>query len=168
MSPLRAWSERAPDEAALFNPAFLAAVLNKAAAGYHRETGKALPFALAFLVPPIVLVRPTRQALPRQIRTSMAAWLQQHPRYRLRFAGLAGGFVPYVREGVLYGTSAGGLELTADGSVAANALAAGTARRIRDATDEYGDIMKKAEFVGRWFGRSGTADTVMALWGVRP
>ena len=168
MMALRTWLERAPDEAALLNPAFLAVVLNRAAAGHYRETGEALPFALAFLVPPVVLVRPIREALPRQIRTSMAAWLQAHPRHRLRFAARATGFVPYVREGVLYGAACGGLEIAEGGALSALALASGSARRIREATEEYGDIMKKAEFVGRWFGKAGTTDTVMALWGVRP
>jgi hypothetical protein len=168
MRPLRRWHERAPDEAALFNPAFLAAVINRAASGYHRETGNPLPFALAFLVAPIVLVRPTREALPGQIRTSMAAWLQEQPRHRLHFPRRAGGFVPYVREGVLYGTACGGLEMAEDGALGAHALVRGSSRRIREATREYGDVMKKAEFVGRWFGKSGTPDTIMSLWGVRP
>lgn len=168
MRPLRSWQERAPDEAALFNPAFLAGVLNRAAAGHQRESGSALPFSLAFLVPPIVLVRPTRQDLPRQIRTSMAAWLQEYPRHRLHFPSQAVGFVPYLREGVLYGVACGGLLVDSSGAISAQALARGSGRRIREATEEYGDIMKKAEFVGRWFARAGSPETVMALWGVRP
>ena len=38
----------------------------------------------------------------------------------------------------------------------------------RDATDEVRACIKKAEFVGKWFARSGDYTTVMALWGVAP
>lgn len=167
MRSLRSWRDRAPDEAALLNPAFIAAVLNRAAVGYTRESGSALPFTLAFLMPALVLVRPTRQSLPRQIRTSMAAWLQEHLRHRLAFPARVAGFLPYVREGVLYGISCGGLLVCDDWSVAAQALPRASAAGA-EARHELRDIMKKAEFVGRWFARSGRPETVMALWGVRP
>jgi hypothetical protein len=39
---------------------------------------------------------------------------------------------------------------------------------INASSDEVRVCAKRAEFVGRWFSKAGSAATVMALMGVRP
>jgi hypothetical protein len=41
-------------------------------------------------------------------------------------------------------------------------------RAIQKLADEARECAMRARFVGKWFAASGTADTVMAFWGVRP
>ncbi|MBI2569833.1 MAG: hypothetical protein HYV63_22750 [Candidatus Schekmanbacteria bacterium] len=164
---LSRWSERSPEEAALLNPALLAVILVRAVEGYRAEVGRGLPFELTFLVPPVVLVKATRERLPRQARTSLPAWLEDNPDVRLRFAETAVAMAPLVREAIVFGCSHGVLAL--DGAqVCAGKLDRSTTGLLRSTTDEVRDVVSRSSFVGRWYALAGATETVMALWGVRP
>lgn len=69
---MTAWIDRPPIVAAMLNPALLAAILATAANGYRKESDHALPWALSFIIAPLVLHRGTRQALPTSTRTRRA------------------------------------------------------------------------------------------------
>ena len=98
------WRQRSIEERALFNPALLAAVVHQAAAGYYAEKGAGLPFPLAFLAAAVVLHRPSRSALPTSVRTTLAAWLADHPDSRVGLLERARGIAPLLREGMLFGS----------------------------------------------------------------
>lgn len=156
---------RPAERDALYNPAFIALTLAQAAAEHERRTGDGLPFALAFLVAPIVLHGPTRQALPKQARSKMALWLQEHPVQRAGLGRRAASLVPDVRAGIRYGLRSGSLILE-------DAIL--TAPKPRVASDnimlsgEVNDILKRASFMGGWFALAGPASGIYALWRVKP
>lgn len=167
MSPLRPWHKRSAEEAALFNPAFVATVLHHAAKEFQQESGRGLPFALAFIAAPVVLVSMIRDLLPSRKDSSLAAWLQAHPQIRLKFGDVASAMVPAVREGILYGVAKQALQI--DGSdIKARPFQKGAGAVLASTTNEVGDILGKARFVGRWYANAGTVETIMVLWGVRP
>ncbi len=167
MTVLRPWQQRPAEEAALFNPAFMATVIHHAAKDFEEESGSGLPFALAFLAVPVVLVSLFRDALPSRKDSSLAAWLQGHPHIRLKFAGLAGAMVPVVREGILFGLGKGALHLDG-GLIRALPLKKGSGSVLGEGTKEVLAILGKARFVGRWYANAGTVETIMVLWGVQP
>jgi len=68
---MTAWLERSREERTLLNPAFCANLLWHATTGHSACNGTALAFEEAFLVLPLILERKTREALPRNIRTSL-------------------------------------------------------------------------------------------------
>jgi Family of unknown function (DUF6521) len=160
---MRPWNERSIEQAGLFNPAFLAAVLASASRGAEEHEGLAWP--LSFLVVPLVLHRPTREALPRGVTTSLPVWIERVPEARVGFAQRARDLAPFTREGARLGLRAGSLELAGD------RLRRGTIRRrtraVR-ASAERDDCLTRAEFVGRWLAGSGDVVTVFGLFGVRP
>lgn len=163
------WTERAPEEQALLNPAFVGLIGHQVAAGFQRESGSGLPFVLAFVAVPVVLHARTREALPGNIRTSMTAWLDAHPEALLGFPERATSLVSHVREGLLFGTRHGAVSINADGSVVPNVLPRSWVSVIRQLPSlEVHECAKSALFVGRWFGLAGPEATIMALWGVRP
>lgn len=164
---VRPWHERPGEEAALFNPAFLATVLHHVAKDFEDERGEGLPFALAFVAAPLVLISMIRDALPSRKDSSLAAWLQGHSQIRLKFAPIAAAMVPVVREGVLYGLSKQALQME-NGALRAQRLKKGAGSVLGDGTTEVLEILHKAKFVGRWYANAGTVETIMVLWGVRP
>lgn len=161
------WDQRSPEEAALLNPAFLALVLFHGVQGYEQETGHSMPFPLLFLVPPVVLVENTRRALPSRKDSSLAAWLQDHPSVRLRFAEVATSLVPVVRESLVFASSHGAVALEG-GTISASRLPRGARVKLAGTTQDVQAILKNAQFVGRWYANAGTVETIMSLWGVRP
>lgn len=165
MSKMIPWRKRPIEEAALFNPAFVAVVIQQVAAEYQLESNHPLPLELAFLAVPVLLVSNVRLLLPRKKNSSLAGWLQSNPEVRLNFAGMARSMVPVVREGILYGTRGGVLRLSGIGLEALPVRALNT---IGERSSEVSEILRKANFVGRWYASAGTTDTVMILWGVQP
>lgn len=148
------------------NPAFNGVLTTIAASGYLESASVPMPFAMAFLVQPVVLHRSTREALPRDTRTSMHTWLQTHPEVLVEFALRARAFVPIVREGVLFALSHGALALGADGTLAPKLPTVPETSSTADM--DLAVCLKRAGFLGRWFARAGTPATVFDSWGVRP
>jgi hypothetical protein len=156
---------RPAERDALYNPAFIALILAQAAAEHNARVDAGLPLSLAFLVAPIVLHGPTRQALPRQARSKMALWVEEHPVQRAGLGRRAASLVPAVRAGIRYGLRSGALVL----NDAALATPKPTVKRNGIMLSaEVDDILKRASYVGGWFALAGPASGIYALWRVKP
>ena len=156
---------RPAERDALYNPAFIALILAQAATGHEARVGSGLPFSLAFLVAPIVLHGPTRDALPRQARSKMAPWLEEHPVQRAGLGRRAASLVPAVREGIRYGLRSSALALN-------DATLSAPKPRLKSEdimlSAEVDDILKRAGYVGGWFALAGSVSGIYALWRVMP
>jgi len=161
------WNGRPLEQARLFNPAFLGTLIWSCARAYSSKANANQPFAVSFLVAPVVLHKSTRESLPTTTRTSLVAWLGENPQVLVGFSERAKSLVPLVKEALLFASNGGLLQVENAGVVAGDRPRA-MARFERDATDEVSSCLKKAEFVGKWFALSGDYTTIMALWGVAP
>jgi hypothetical protein len=159
---VRPWSHRPLEEVGLLNPAFIAVLVNEAAAGHQDEGGAVLPFPLAFLVVRIVVHEPTRAAVPHTVRTAVDTWLQRQPKARVTIPPLAVELVPWVREGIRFGMRRGALRVEG-GGVAAAPL---RRRPPGSSTPDLDVCRDRARHVGRWFARAGDPQTTLALWGL--
>jgi hypothetical protein len=162
------WSSRAREERVLLNPGFCATLLWHAAYGHHTATGTLIRVEECFLVLPLVLERGTRESLPRDVRTSLVTWLDSYPLVRSQLAVRAQSLVEFTREALLFGTLHGLLRVEVASVHARSARRQAVTASLRNTTDEVRFCAKKAEFVGRWFGRTGSAATIFALFGVKP
>ena len=162
------WSERSREERALLNPGFCATLLWQAARGYADVGTGALSFEEAFLVLPFVLHRETREALPRNRRTSLAVWLNENPLVRGRIANRARFLVPFTKEGMSFGGVHGLLRIDHGQLHADETWRRSVERSLKISSEEVRECAKKAEFVGRWFAQAGSTRTVFVLMGVRP
>jgi Family of unknown function (DUF6521) len=156
---------RPAERDALYNPAFIALILAQAATGHEARAGSGLPFSLAFLVAPMVLHGPTREELPRQARSKMALWLEEHPVQRAGLGRRAASLVPAVRAGIRYGLSTGALALN---DVTLNAPKPRVKGEDSLLSAEVDDILARAGYVGGWFALAGSASGIYALWRVKP
>ena len=165
------WKERNKEEQRLLNPSFCALLLWNAATGFATEKsryGRLMPLEEAFLVLSMVLHKETRDALPRSPATSLAVWASENPLARATVADRARVLVPFTKEALLFGGLHDLFEFPPH-SVAANADWKGKISSILTQTsDEVRFCVKRAAFLGRWFARSGNAETVLSIIGVRP
>ncbi|WP_282276228.1 three component ABC system middle component [Stenotrophomonas sp. PS02297] len=164
------WREQPSEQARLFNPAFLGALVLCSADGYQRTSQErhGLPYPLAFLVLPIVLHKLTREALPRTTRTSLPAWISVNAYTQVGFPVRASSLVSSTKDSIAVACRGGliaieGSRLCARAKMSTITQFANTVR-----SPEVSDCLKKAQFVGKWFSGSGDYQTIMALWGVRP
>src|SRR4051794_41139246 len=100
---MKPWVDRPRLEATLLNPALFASLLSAAAQGYESKSGEPMIWPLAFLVPPLVLHRPTREALPKTVRTHLPTWVRSEPLVRAGFPQRAARLTPLTREGLRLG-----------------------------------------------------------------
>jgi hypothetical protein len=71
---MSAWNDRPTEIANLLNPAFCALLLAQAVRGYQEETKVGLPYALAFLVLPLVLHKPTMTRSAAELQLEFSHW----------------------------------------------------------------------------------------------
>jgi hypothetical protein len=154
------------EEAALFNPAFIALLVRRAAEDHERRSdGRALPAILAYIVVPLALHGPTRRSLPSNVTAQMGEWIRAHPEAIAGLGTRACALRPFVSAGLRLGL-AHGLLRAEDGAFSARALP----RRPRGMTRsaEVDECIDKAGFLGRWFSAQADPVTTTALWGLRP
>ena len=163
------WPTRVVEEANLFNPAFCATLLVKAGEEFARKGARPLPFALTFLILPIVLHHGTRSALPSSTVTSMLPWIQDNREQLVEFAQRAQRLGPITREALLFGVQHHTMVLTADGNVTVGPKRqSATEKRTELFTDEARECVDRAGFLGRWLSTAGTTATIYAAWGIAP
>jgi hypothetical protein len=162
------WRNRSPEERTLLNPGFFSLLFWHAATGHMAEGGVGLPFVTTFLVPPIVLHRETRESLPRKVTTSLPVWLDDNQLVRARLAERAHTLVPYTKDGLMFGGMRGFLRVSANAVSAEQGWKRKINAELRRSSAEVRSCAERAEFIGRWFARTGSSTTVMAFMGVRP
>lgn len=164
----RPWSRRVVEEANLFNPAYCATLLGAATKDFSKKSGSPLPFALAFLVLPVVLHEQTRIELPHSTITSLLPWLQEHRTVLVGFSQRVFALRPVTQEALIFGIQQGALILNGPAVSTTNQYRAPTERRTDMFTKEAFDCVEAAAFLGRWFANAGTTSTIYAAWGVTP
>ena len=137
---MTAWAERPRVEATLLNPALVAVLLAAAARDYETQSTR-MPWPLALLIPPLVLHRPTREALPRNTRTHLSTWIRRQPLLRAGFPDRAAAMGPLTREGIRFGLRA------RDGATLTGHLDG------EPSEGELRQLLRRAALVGRWLAK---------------
>lgn len=164
----RAWNRRVVEEANLFNPAFCASLLATTSKDYSKKAAAPLPFALAFIVLPIVLHEQTRSALPHSTITSLLPWLQDNRAILVGFSRRVQSLSPATQEALLFGLGLGALTLQGAAIAVTKKYVAPTEARAGMFTPEAFACVEASAFLGRWFASAGTTSTIYAAWGVAP
>jgi hypothetical protein len=166
---MQTWPNRVVEEANLFNPAFCTSLIAKAAAEFNKKAHRAIPFALGFLVLPIVLHRGTRTALPSTTVTSLLPWIQENRDQLVDFSIRVQRLREIGKEAILFGLQHETLLLSEKGDlIVGPKRQSATDKRTGLFTDEARDCVDRAGFVGRWFAGAGSTATIFAAWGISP
>ncbi len=165
---MKPWIKRPKEEAHLLNPAFCCVVLTSSVVGYSSVELQGMPFPLIFMILPIVLHKWTREALPSNTRTSVAAWLQRDPSSKIQYHERIVSLIPFVREALLFGMINEWLTIREGGRIQTKLTESNIKDIPQETTREIKNYIMRAKFVGKWFASAGSAQTVMTLWGVRP
>jgi hypothetical protein len=153
------------EEEALFNPAFLGLLVRESAKQHdERSGGRPMPAVLAYLIAPLALHGPTRQALPTHVTAQMGEWVRAHPALLVDLASRARSLRPLVSTATCFGLRHGLLD-GEDGAIRAGNVKR-RPRGMPKSTDVE-DCLSRAGFLGRWFAEQADATTTLAIWGLR-
>lgn len=161
-----AWERRPVEMANLFNPAFCSILLREAVRAYQEEQDAGLPYILAFPILPLVLHKPTREALPRTIRTRMHVWLQDRPEIHIGFADRVRQLTGITKESIIFGVQSDLFAFDDYGDFIVST------KRFRpplwSPDSEPANCYKSSRFLGRWLANVGDTSTILTMWGIRP
>lgn len=164
------WNERPPEEQRLLNPSFCSLLLWHTARGHaavdRRCSG--IEFEACFLVLPMVLHREIRESLPMTVRTSLPVWLGCNPLAPATIANRANSLVPFTKDALRFSGAYGLLKFDQTIVRANLDWRRRIATTLKGSSDEVRACAKRAEFVGKWFAKTGSAETVLSLLGVQP
>jgi hypothetical protein len=158
-------AQRPLEDAALYNPAFLALLLRRCVDGYFQEHKEGLSLLLGHLGVSMALTADVRAALTMRINTKLGTWIADNTRARAKIPQISSAFVPYINEAVLFALQQRVVALD-NGTLIAGTY--GPATTIKGGSREVVDCQRAAAYLGRWFAVSGSHSTVAALLGVRP
>src|ERR1700733_10073901 len=154
---MKRWSKRAPEEANLFNPAFCATILAKAADEYTKKANRPFPYSLSFLVLPIVLHHGTRMALPSTTITALLPWIQEHREPLVNFPLRVQRMLGVTKEAIVFALQHQILMLSSNGDIGIGAKRQSpTDKRTSEFTSEAREWVDRAGFFGRRWAAAGT------------
>lgn len=155
------------EETALFNPAFLARLLHGTAHEHEGASGRGLAVPLSFLTLPLVLHKPTREALPGTSVALMQKWIRENPRHMARLSSRVIGLRSFSAAAIRFGIAHGVL-VSDNGLLRAGSLLRRPHNFGSLETPEIEECLKAARLMGRWFARQPDAATALAWWGIAP
>jgi hypothetical protein len=120
------------------------------------------------LVLPMVLHRETRESLPPRTTTSLAVWVGRNPLALSTIADRSRSLVPFTKEALRFAGTYGLLQFNQTLILANLDWRKRMDLALKDSSDEVRACAKRAEFLGKWFAKTGNAETVLALLGIQP
>ncbi|MEO6563278.1 MAG: three component ABC system middle component [Nitrosospira sp.] len=169
MVSLERWHDRPIEEANLFNPAFLCALLHEFLKDYAKAQAVGAPLTVVVIAMTATLHRASRERLPNTTVTSLYEWLQDNEDLLIGFASRAKNIVPYVKEAILFGMATEALAAGEGHNLLLGTTKATFPKSFIDTTTaEMKAIINRTKFMGRWLSNSGSEISVAAAWGIKP
>ena len=162
-----AWPERPSEEARHFNPAFCAELICRTVCEYFKSREAGLSLATAFLVLPLTLHKPTRDALPGRANLAFAGWIAERNPLLAELPGRVSRLRPITREALMFGIRHELLTIQ-DGDLVPGAKPIRINARPALTTDDVNEARSAAGLLGRWFANQGTQLAVLQGMGVSP
>ena len=162
---MKPWADRALEVQALQNPAFLGEILHRFCDSYTKARGQAVPFALLFVILPILVYSDLRETIRARSFSQLHPWIMANPRVRLQLPTRAQRLLPYTREAVMLLLATERIRLE---SGLVTPVKIKVKRRKGVTAPPPHDCYAKAETLGRWCGRALNDNTIFIMLGVRP
>ncbi|MCF6211033.1 MAG: DUF6521 family protein [Gammaproteobacteria bacterium] len=169
MKMLKLWQNRPPEEANLFNPAFLGSLIYEFVKEHQKHKSESAPIEFIPLFLAMVLHAPTRRRLPHSTITSLYEWLQDNEDSKIGFVQRVVGILPYGKEALRFGMSKDTLVMGIGHGIGIGGVKAHfPASFVRDTSLETKEIIDRTKFIARWFAKSGSEASIIGAWGIRP
>lgn len=165
---MKPWKERPKEVANLLNPAFCSSILNSSVLGYNQVNKKDMPLPILFMVLPIILHEPTRNALPNRVNKSLVTWIKENNSIRMLFHERVISLKPFTEEALMFSILHNWLSISKEGNIKSLKKQKDMRINLKESEENLYGFIKRSQFLGRWFASIDAPQTIMALWGIRP
>jgi hypothetical protein len=162
-----AWQQRPPEEAHIFNPAFCGELISRTVGEFHKACKRPLNLAVAFLILPLILHKPTRDQLPGRANVAFAGWIADKNPLLAELPGRASRLRPISRESLLFALRHGLLAFE-EGGLVPGPHAVKPGAKAPSSTADVDEARRGAGMLGRWFANQGRQSVILQGMGVTP
>lgn len=132
--------------------------------GYRQESNGSIYFPVLQLSATLVLNRSITDKLPRNRTHSMPAWIQNNVNHLIGFHAKSNDLLPYLKEGILWGSSHNILNVSNDSLVSLTPSNSPNFFKIINDNIGLSAYHKTSIRTGRWFAHSGLPNTIIQIW----
>jgi hypothetical protein len=169
---MKSWEDRPQEVANLLNPAFCGRVIYHAIDGYGGHPHREMPYALSFLVLPLILHPATRDTIKATTR-HLQVWLNMNQQIKVGLATRARTLVPYAREAVTFLCQSRILYVNEENASLVVCKSLRRRKQTRNSAErtaggDVADCTQKAVVLGRWLSRVNSPAAIYASFGLMP
>jgi len=161
------WADRPSEEARNLNPAFCAELIARTVGEFHKNRQTPLGLAVAFLVLPLTLHKPTRDALPGRANATFATWVAENGSLLAELPGRVNRLRPISREALLFAIRYRLLAVH-DGGLVPGSKPVRLTSSPSPSTNDVSETRAAAGLLGRWFAGQATEGSILQGLGVAP
>lgn len=162
-----AWADRPAEEARNLNPAFCAELIARTVGEFHKNRETSLSMAVAFLVLPLTLYKPTRDSLPGRANAAFASWVAENGPLLVELPGRVNRLRPISREALLFAIRYRLLAIH-DGGLVPGSKPVRLTFRPSPSTGDVSETRAAAGLLGRWFAGQATEASILQGLGMAP
>ena len=163
---IKEWGNRTAILANLLNPAFCGEIMRRFIKAYNDKSEEQTSFLLCFIVLPILLHKDTREQLPKTTNTHLLTWIDSKDALFMDFPNRVKNMKAYTKETLMFLLSQQAIIFNAESKIEAT-----TFRKKKfngEETEEAEEILKKAEFLGKWLTKAEDIKTLFSFLRITP
>lgn len=158
------WEKRPEITANLLNPAFCSEIIRVCVSAYKLEKNSNFPFALTFLVLPLILNNRIRERLPKTKKNTIHGWINKNEDLKIGLADNISSFIPFTKETIMFALSHNTIGIDEFGNIDIKPRSL----KLKPEDEEIKSCIKKAEIIGKIFSKSGNPLTIYSIFGIKP
>ena len=148
------------------NPAFGIYTIVGFCRNYRTVSPQAPSISLVYLALPIALSRDTERSFEEtNSRTGLLAWLSRYPDVRMNIAARIDASLDIISASIKLGVMSKTLVLVEGGAIEIGPSSL-TKSSVHKLSPEPKKVIRRAERLGLWMGKAGTAGTIFSAFGV--
>jgi len=115
---------------------------------------------------PILLHQETRERMPRTVRTYFFVWVEKNDDLFFNFSKRTKSMVKITKEALSFLLTYRKIELTEQGEI--NAKTDKAKKNNHEDYQEYNEIIKKAEMLGKWLATTSDVKSIYSFFRITP
>jgi len=163
---IKEWDNRTAILANLLNPAFCGEIMRRFITAYNNKSEEQTSFLLCFIVLPILLHKDTREQLPKTTNTHLLTWIDSKDALFMDFPSRVKNMKAYTKETLMFLLNQQAIVFNAESKIETT-----TFRKKKfngEDTEEAEEILKKAEFLGKWLTKAEDIKTLFSFLRITP
>ena len=160
------WTYRNPIVANLFNPAFCGEAIRRTIKSYNDNSKESFPFALSFLILPLLLHKRTRERMPKSTASYLFAWVENNDDLFYNFSQRAKDMVPFTKESIMFLLQNKHIDVDQSGGL--NFVNKRQKRIQGDDLEEFDMIMKNTNMLGKWLAKNSNVNSIYSFFRIIP